>query len=79
MSGAEYGYFRNGTPVLIRVPADPFTGWVGTVTETFNDAGDVVHKVAFGDGNTAYYLFDDLRFASRRETPAPQTPRRGTN
>jgi hypothetical protein len=53
-------YYPPNSYVCVVVPADPFTGWSGVVTETFNDAGEMVHKVAFGDGNTAYYEASEL-------------------
>jgi hypothetical protein len=56
-------YYPPNTRVRVVVPADPFTGWSGVVTETFNEAGEMVHKVAFGDGNSAYYEAEELRRA----------------
>lgn len=53
-------YYPPNSPVRIVVSADPFTGWSGVITETFNDAGDMIHKVAFGDGNCAYYEAHEL-------------------
>jgi hypothetical protein len=54
-------YYPPNSRVCIVVPADPFTGWVGTVDRTYNDAGDMVHRVQFGDGNCAYYMAEELR------------------
>lgn len=53
-------YYPPKSNVRVMVPCDPFTGRTGVVTETFNDAGDMIHKVAFGDGNCAYYEAHEL-------------------
>jgi hypothetical protein len=49
--------------VVVVVAHDPFTGWVGTVDRTYNVGGDMLHRVQFGDGNSAYYEADELRYA----------------
>lgn len=59
-------YYPPDSQVRVVVPADPFTGWSGVVTETFNDGGDMIHKVAFGDGNCAYYEAHELARAPRQ-------------
>jgi hypothetical protein len=54
-------YYPPNSRVLVVAPADPFTGWVGTVDRTYNDGGDMVMRVQFGDGNCAYYEAHELR------------------
>ncbi|AFC45932.1 hypothetical protein [Mycobacterium intracellulare] len=62
-------YYPPNTHVFVVMPGDPHTGEVGTVTETRNDAGDMVHKVQFCEGrddyphHVGYYLADELRDA----------------
>jgi hypothetical protein len=55
------GEYPPSSYVRVVVPADPFTGWSGVVTDTFNDAGEMVHKDAFGDGNCAYHEAHELK------------------
>jgi hypothetical protein len=59
-------YYPPNSYVRVVVPADPFTGWFGVVDHTFNDDSDVVHRVQFGDGNSAYYEAHELRRAPRQ-------------
>jgi hypothetical protein len=59
----EWGYYDRGHRVLVITPRDPYYGHVGVVTGAYNDAGDMVHRVAFDGGNTAEsgdYFTDEL-------------------
>lgn len=54
-------YYSPTTSVRVVVPRDPFTGQVGTVDQTRNDGtGDMVHRVVFRDGKSAYYYGDEI-------------------
>jgi hypothetical protein len=72
-------YYPPNTRVLVVAPGDPYTGQVGTVVGTWNDAGDLIHTVRFctdhyGSGcHTAHYPADELR--SSPATPRPIHPR----
>lgn len=57
---AKVNYYPPNSYVRVVLPRDPFTGQVGTVDHTFNDGGSMVHKVVFRDGNSAYYLADEI-------------------
>jgi hypothetical protein len=65
-------YYPPNTLVLVVVSGDEYTGEVGTVTETFNDGGDLVHRVRFCTGHhgvlchSAYYEANELRRAPRQ-------------
>lgn len=60
------------TNVQVIVPGDPFTGWFGTVERTFNDGGDMIHRVEFGDGNSAYYEAEEIAGLTGGPTPKYQ-------
>jgi hypothetical protein len=51
-SRSEWGYYDAGHRVLVSTPRDPHHGQVGVVTGTYNDRGDMVHRVAFESGDT---------------------------
>lgn len=53
-------YYPPRTRVRVIVAGDPFTGRLGVVDETRNDAGDMVHRVAFRDGGRADYYADEI-------------------
>jgi hypothetical protein len=55
-------YFHPGASVVVIAHGDPFTGQVGTVTATFNDAGDMIHVVKFGEAfhESAHYYASEL-------------------
>ncbi|MGE0218420.1 hypothetical protein [Mycolicibacterium sp.] len=53
-------YYPPNSSVRITVPGDPFAGRTGKVERTFNDCGEMIHRVEFGDGNSAYYEADEL-------------------
>lgn len=65
-------YYPPNTRVLVVVPLDEYTGEVGTVIATYNDGGDMVHRVRFCTCHhgtlchSAYYEADELRPAERR-------------
>jgi hypothetical protein len=44
-------YYPPNTRVLVVLPHDEYTGHVGTVTATYNDGGDMVHRVRFCTGH----------------------------
>ncbi len=52
-----------GEPVRVvaPVPGDTQRGQVGTVERTYADAGDMLHRVRFADGQVADYYVDELR------------------
>lgn len=64
-------YYPPHTRVRVVMTGDPHTGEVGTVTETRNNAGDMVHKVQFCEGrddyphHVGYYIAEELRRAPR--------------
>lgn len=76
------GYYPPDTRVLVVGPGgDPHLGEVGTVTETFNDGGDMVHRVAFCEErdtyphHTGYYEaweLRDIRHLGRKPTRPQQ-------
>jgi hypothetical protein len=65
-------YYPPNSRVLVVLPGDEYTGQIGTVTETFNDGGDLVHRVRFCTGHhgvlchCAYYEANELRRAPRQ-------------
>lgn len=58
---AQFGYHANGAVVRVAVAGDPYRGRVGTVIRSYNDAGEMVHVVEFGDGENADYTTEELR------------------
>ena len=56
----KVNYYPPNTYVRVVLPRDPCPGHVGIVDHTFNDGGDMVHKVVFRDGNSAYYQADEI-------------------
>jgi hypothetical protein len=64
------GYYPPNARAPVVVAHDPFAGRVGTVDRTFNDGGDMVHRVQFGDGNCAYYEAHELRYARAAARPS---------
>jgi hypothetical protein len=57
----EWGYYDRGHRVVVITPPAPHYGQVGVVTGTYNDAGDMVHRVAFDSGDsTGDYFTDEL-------------------
>jgi hypothetical protein len=62
-------YYPPNTRVLVVLPRDEYTSYVGTVTATYNDGGDMVHRVRFCTGHhgalchSAYYEAHELRDA----------------
>ena len=59
-SRGEWGYYDRGHRVRVVASRDPHHGRFGVVTGTYNDAGDMVHRVAFGTGDTGDYFTDEL-------------------
>jgi hypothetical protein len=74
-------YYPPNTRVLVVVPGDEYTGEVGTVTATFNDGGEMVHRVRFCIGHhgelchSAYYEAHELRDARLGLPRAPRQTR----
>lgn len=48
------------TQVRVVVPRDPWTGQIGVVHSTYNDGGDMIHRVRFPGGAGAEYAADEL-------------------
>ncbi|ORA69185.1 hypothetical protein BST23_00530 [Mycolicibacterium elephantis] len=54
-------YYPPKTRVVVLAHAPlPHAGQRGTVVSTRNDAGEMWHRVRFGDGATAEYLAEEL-------------------
>jgi hypothetical protein len=47
--------------VIAPVPGDTHRAHVGTVDRTYADAGDMLHRVVFADGQMADYYVDELK------------------
>lgn len=66
-------YYPPNSRVLVILAHDEYTGRVGTVTATYNDGGDMVHRVRFCIGHhgtlchSAYYEADELRRATQQK------------
>lgn len=63
MSVRRIDRYSPGEPVRVvaPVPGDTHRGQVGTVDRTYADAGDMLHRVVFVDGQVADYYVDELK------------------
>ncbi|KMO73886.1 hypothetical protein [Mycolicibacterium chubuense] len=60
---ADHDYYKRGTRVRVALSGDPRNRQQGRVVSSYNDAGDMVHVVEFGGGETGEYITEELRSA----------------
>ena len=58
----KHAYYQRGMRVRVIVPGERYKH-VGVVASSFNDAGDMVHRVKFPDGALDLYATEELRSA----------------
>ncbi|MGV0715908.1 hypothetical protein ABQE93_10925 [Mycolicibacterium sp. XJ662] len=60
---ARVDRYSPGEPVrvLVRLPDDDRKGQTGHVERTYADAGDMVHRVMFADGQMADYYISEIK------------------
>lgn len=76
MTSRRLDRYSPGEPVRVvaPVPGDTHRGQVGLVDRTYADAGDMLHRVVFADGQRADYYVDELK-STRTEPNWGLTPR----
>jgi hypothetical protein len=72
--------YAPGERVRVIGCGDRHEGQIGTVRQTFADAGDMVHVLEFEDGTTDEYLAEELQALNvppptRRASVTPTPPR----